>query len=196
MSMEISELMTRARAAQALFANATQEQADAAARAICKVVVDHAKLLARMAVDETRMGVYEDKVGKCLGKGTIIWNDLKTKKSVGIIGFDEEKQVYRVAKPIGVVASVCPCTNPVITPMSNSAFALKCRNAVIVAPHPRSKNTSKYVTDLFRAELEKLGLPADLVQGIEEPSIELTAELMSAADVTVATGGMGMVRSA
>ncbi len=192
----VTDLVNRSRAAQLAFADATQEQADAATRAICKVINDNAESLARMAVEETGMGVYEHKIAKNRGKATLIWNDLKTKKSVGALRYIPEKEMLEVAKPVGIVCCIAPCTNPIVTPLSNTAFALKCRNSIIIAPHPRSKKCTKVVVDLFRAELKKLGFPEDLVLMIEEPSIELSAQLMSAVDVVIATGGMGMVRSA
>jgi len=193
---QVEELVARARKAQKEFEAFSQEQVDAAVRAIGKVVYDRAEELARMAVDESKMGVYEDKVAKCHGKAKCIWNSLKGKKSVGIIGEDREKGIIRVAKAKGVVASVTPVTNPVVTPMCNAMFALKGQNAVIVAPHPRTEHVNLYVVGLFRQELKKLGLPEDLVQTIEHSSIEATNALMHSVDVVVATGGAGMVKSA
>lgn len=192
----IPELISKSRVAQVAFADATQEQADAAAKAICRVIYDHAEELAEMAVAETRMGNVKDKTAKNLTKPKLIWNNIKNKKSVGIIRKLEDKKMLEIAKPMGVVASIIPCTNPIVTPMSNAAFALKCRNSIIYSPHPRAKKCTATVVALFREELRKLGLPEDLVQTIEEPSVELSAELMKAADVIVATGGMAMVKSA
>ncbi len=193
----VSELIERARVAQAEYEkNATQEQVDAAVRAIGKVVYDRAEELSRRAVDESGMGVYEDKVAKCKGKSKCIWNSLKGKKSYGIIEEDKENNIIKVAKPKGVVGAVTPVTNPVVTPMCNAMFALKGKNAIVVAPHPRTAALNKYVVDLFRAELKALGLPEDLIQTIETPSLDTTQELMGAADVVVATGGGAMVKSA
>lgn len=192
----IQQLIARSRAAQQIFANATQAQADAAVRAICKVVADNAAPLAKEAAEETGMGVYEHKIQKNYGKATLIWNDLKDKPSVGILRYIPERHIMEIAKPVGVVCCIAPCTNPTVTPMSNTAFALKCRNSIIIAPHPRSKKCTKTVVELFRSELEKLGLPADLVLMIEEPTLELSSELMASVDVVVATGGMGMVKAA
>jgi len=142
------------------------------------------------------MGVYEDKVAKNRGKSKTIWNDLKDKKSVGIIGREEEKGLVLVAKPIGVIASVSPTTNPIVTPMSNAMFALKGRNSIIVAPHPRAKKCSTHTVNLINEALKEYNTPENLIQIIEEPSIELTNELMKAADVVVATGGGAMVKAA
>ena len=193
----INELMVKARKAQAGIANYTQEQVDDLVRVIGKVIFDNAEVLAKEAVTETRMGVYEDKVAKNMGKSKTIWNSLKGKKSVDIIGSEEGKEgILLVAKPKGVIGSITPTTNPIVTPMCNAMFALKGRNAIIVAPHPRSKNCSLHAVTLMNDELRKLGAPENLIQIITEPSVELTGELMSAVDTVVATGGMGMVRAA
>lgn len=192
----VEELVRRAGAAQKEFEFATQEQADAAARAICKVIYDHAEELAQLAVEETGMGNYQDKVSKCRTKSLLIWNHMKHQKTVGVIRRLEEKKMLEVAKPMGVVASIVPCTNPVVTPMSNGAFALKTRNAVVFSPHPKAKRCTWEAVTLFREELKRLGLPEDLVLTIESPTIEDSGKLMSLADVIVATGGMGMVKAA
>ncbi len=194
--MTVDELVKRSKAAQAKFANATQEQADAAARAMCKVIYDNQVMLGTMAAEETRMGDIDHKIAKCRNKSSLIWHTLKGKKSVGIINRDDEKKIIEVAKPMGVVASVIPSTNPVVTPMSNAAFAFKTRNSIIFAPHPRAINLTKVVVELFRGELKKLGLPEDLALGLESVSIEGTNELMAKSDVIIATGGMAMVKSA
>lgn len=192
----VEELVARSKAAQAKFAFATQEQADAAARAICKVVYDNSEKLGPMAAEESRMGSVQDKIAKCRNKSALIWHSLKGKKSCDIINRIEERRMIEVAKPMGVVASIIPSTNPVVTPMSNGAYAMKTRNSIIFAPHPRAVKCTKLLVELFRAELAKLGLPEDLVLGLEEVTNAVTAELMSAADIVVATGGMGMVKAA
>ena len=192
----IKEMVEKSRVAQKAFESFNQEEVDQVVKVIGKVVYDNAELLARMAVDETKMGVYEDKVAKNRGKSKTIWNDLKDKKSVGIIGKEEERGLVLVAKPIGVIASVSPTTNPIVTPMSNAMFALKGRNSIIVAPHPRAKNCSTHTVNLINEALKAYHVPENLIQIIEEPSIELTNELMKAADVVVATGGGAMVKAA
>jgi succinate-semialdehyde dehydrogenase len=163
---------------------------------MCKVVYDNDKKLGTMAAEETKMGSIEDKISKCHMKSSLIWYSIKDKKSVGIINRIEDRRMLEIAKPMGVVASIIPSTNPIVTPMSNSAFALKTRNSIIFAPHPRAVQCTKFLIGLFRAELAKLGLPEDLVLALEDVTIEDSAKLMSLADVVVATGGMGMVRAA
>jgi succinate-semialdehyde dehydrogenase len=191
-------MIKKAREAQKEFESFSQEQVDMMVKAIAKVVYDNAESLARLAVDETGMGVYEHKVAKNKGKSKVIWNDLKDKKSVGIINRDEKTNIIEVAKPMGVVGAVTPTTNPIVTPMCNAMFALKGRNAIVVAPHPRAKKCSSKTVELMNQAVRDLniGAPEGLIQIIEEPSIEKTNQLMNVADVVVATGGMGMVKAA
>jgi len=192
----IGGLVEASRKAQHDYESFDQKQVDALVRAVGKVVFDNAEELARMAVDETMMGIYEDKVKKNMGKARIIWHSLKGKKSVGIIDYDDEEKLYYVAKPKGVIGLVTPCTNPIVTPMCNLMFALKGRNSAVIAPHPRAKECGAYTVKLINQELKKLGAPENLVQIIEEPSLDLTNELMRQVDAVVATGGMAMVRAA
>ncbi|MCF8068472.1 MAG: aldehyde dehydrogenase family protein [Desulfobacterales bacterium] len=192
----MKEMMEKARVAQQALEAYDQAGVDALVRAIGKAIYDNGEELAKDAVDESRMGDYEDKILKNKGKAKAIWNHLKDKKSVGIIDRDEEKGLIYVAKPKGVIACVAPTTNPTITAMCNAMFAIKGRNAAIVAPHPRAKavtiKTCRYMSDA----IAELGGPDNLIQCIEEPSIPLTTELMKTADVVVATGGPAMVTSA
>ena len=197
MDKTIIEIMVeKARKAQRVYETFDQEKVDSIVKAIGKVIYDNAETLAKEAVEETRMGVYEDKVAKNRGKSKTIWNSLKGKKSIGIIDEDIENGLISIAKPIGVVCAVTPTTNPIVTPMCNAMFALKGGNAIIVAPHPRAKKSSAHVVELMNEEIKKLGGPDNLIQIIEEPSIELTNELMQKSDVVLATGGMAMVKSA
>lgn len=195
-NVTVEELVERSKAAQKKFEFATQEQADAAARAICKVVYDNAKELGTMAAEETRMGNVQDKITKCRMKSSLIWESIKDKKTVGVIARLEDRHMLEIAKPMGVVAAIIPSTNPVVTPMCNAAFALKTRNSVIFAPHPRAVKCTKLLVEMFQAELEKLGIPKDMVLTLEQVSIEDSGKLMSAADVVVATGGPSMVKAA
>ena len=169
---------------------------DAIVKGIGKYVYDNAEMLARMAVDETGIGVYEDKILKNKGKARVIWNSLKDKKSRGIIGEDEETNMVFVAKPMGVVGAVTPVTNPIVTPMCNAMFALKTGNAVIFAPHPKAEQCTALLTEAFMDVVKSHGGPDNLVQTIRNGSIETTQELMKVVDVVVATGGGAMVKSA
>ena len=192
----VQELVARSKAAQKQFEFATQEQADAAAKVICKVVYDNAQMLGAMAVEKSRMGNVEDKIAKCRNKSMLIWQSLKGKKTVGVINRLKDRRMLEIAKPMGVVAAIIPSTNPVVTPMGNAASALKTRNSIIFAPHPRAVKCTKLLVEMFQQELEKIGLPKDLILGLEQVSVEDSGALMSMADVVVATGGPGMVKAA
>ena len=192
----VDSLVEKARAAQKIVEGYTQEQVDALCREIAKTVYDNAELLAKMAVEETRMGVYEDKVTKNRGKARVIWNDMKGGKSVGIINRYPKKGITEVAKPMGVVAAITPTTNPIVTPMCNAMFAVKGRNAVIIGPHPRSKACSHKTVELINERLAKLGAPENLIQCVPEPTMEISGLLMQACDVVLATGGPGVVKAA
>ncbi|HVZ23364.1 MAG TPA: aldehyde dehydrogenase family protein [Vicinamibacterales bacterium] len=193
---QVKQLVAKARVAQAAFENFTQEQVDAVVKDIGKYVYDNAEMLARMAVDETGLGVYDDKVLKNKGKARVIWNSLKGKKSRGIIGEDADTNLVYVAKPMGVVGAVTPVTNPTVTPMCNAMFALKTGNAIIFAPHPKAEKHTVHLTDAFMKIVKAHGGPDNLVQTVVKGSIETTQELMKAVDVVVATGGGAMVKSA
>ena len=193
---QIAILIANARKAQKELEKCNQEQIDSYVRAIGKVVYDNAESYAKMAAEESRMGVYEDKIAKNKGKSKIIWNSLKGVPSVGVVERNPETGITVVARPVGVVGAITPCTNPIVTPMCNAMFAIKGRNTIIVAPHPRTKKCNKVVIDAMNEALAKLGAPANIIQTIEEPSIEASSELMKGVDVVVATGGAGMVKSA
>ena len=193
----ITSLVDRARAAQAVFErDFDQAGVDAILRDMAKVTFFKAEELARLAVEETRMGNYESKVKKIQGKSRIFWYALRGRKSMGILGRDEETGITEIAKPVGVVGAVQPCTNPTVTPLGNSMAALKGKNAIILAPHPRGQQSTQTVVALWHGVLAKHKAPRDLIQVIEQVSIERTNMLMQKVDVVVATGGPGMVKSA
>ena len=193
---EIEQLIAKARTAQAAFEKFSQEKVDAIVRDIAKYVYDNAAPLARMAVDETGIGLYEDKILKNKGKARVIWNNLKGKKSRGVIGEDPETNLVLVAKPMGVVGAVLPVTNPIVTPMCNGMFAIKAGDAVIFAPHPKAQKCTEHLTREFMKVVKKHGGPDNLIQVVVNGSIEKTQQLMKAVDVVVATGGPAMVKSA
>ncbi|MDR2655403.1 MAG: aldehyde dehydrogenase family protein [Oscillospiraceae bacterium] len=192
----VNTLIGNARKALAGVADYTQAQADEMVRAICLAFKAHGEELARETVEETRLGRVEDKIGKNMGVADGLMWSLKGKKSVGVIGEDKEKGLVYVAHPKGIVVVVAPTTNPNITALCNSVFALKGRNSVIICAHPRAKKTTIHTVEIMNEALKKLGAPENLIQVVREPSIPLTQELMKAADVIVATGGMAMVKSA
>jgi len=192
----INDLVERARIAQAKYESFTQQQVDAIVRDIGKFVFDNAEALAKMAVEETEMGSFEDKILKNKGKARVIWNNLKDKRSRGVIGEDTETNLVFVAKPMGVVAAVTPVTNPIVTPMCNGMFALKTGNAVIFASHPKAQKCAEYLTFEFMKIVKSHEGPDDLIQVVTNGSVEKTQKLMQSADVVVATGGGAMVKSA
>jgi succinate-semialdehyde dehydrogenase len=192
----VPEMIDTARKAQAKWEKSTQKQIDAVVREIGRTVYDNAESLAKLTVEETQTGNYEDNVRQDKRKACIIWQSLKGKKSVGIVKRDEKTGIVEIAKPIGVVAAILPVTIPVTNFMSNAMFALKSGNAVIAAPHPKAVKTVATTVSLVLAALAKFDVPEGLIQSLKNPSIDLTKELMSQADVVVATGGMAMVRSA
>lgn len=192
----IKEMIEKAKKAEKELYLFTQEQVDAIVREIGAVVHNNAEYLAKMAVDETRMGNLKDKILKNSFKSEIIWEDLKTFKSVGVIREDKESGLIEIAEPVGVVAAIIPCTNPTVTTMSNSMFAIKGRNPIIIAPHPRAKKTTVKTVEMMVEACKKLGLPENAIQVIKEPSKELSQELMQNADYILATGGPAMVKAA
>ena len=192
----VQDLVDKARFAQKEYELFSQEKVDIIVRDIGKFVYDNAEQLAKMAVEETEMGSYEDKVLKNKSKARVIWNNLKDKKSRGVIDEDKESSLVFVAKPMGVVAAVTPVTNPIVTPMCNGMFALKTGNAVIFAAHPKAQKCAEFLTQKFMKIVKTHDGPDDLIQVVTNGSVEKTQELMQKADVVVATGGGAMVKSA
>ena len=195
----IDDVMRRARAAQSAFATATQDEADAAVRALAWSIYnpDHARELAALAVDDTGLGNVPDKIVKKQRKTFGTLRDLLRAKSVGIIEEDTRLGIVKYAKPMGVIAAVTPSTNPGATPVNKAMMAVKGRNAIVIAPSPLGYRTTARAVELMRAELEAVGLPADLVQIIPQPvTKDATEALMHAADLVVVTGSQDNVRRA
>lgn len=194
--MTIQELVNNARKAQAQIVDYTQEQVDKLVYEGAKIIYENAKPLARLAVDETGLGNYEDKIGKNTDTAAVFWDYLKDKKSVGIINEIPELGLLEVAHPVGVIGAITPATNPTVTPLGNFMHALKGKNAVIISPAPRAKETTSKTIDLIRQSLVKNGAPADLIQVVDDVTIERSAELMSLCDLVIATGGSGLTKAA
>ena len=194
----IAQLVARARIAQAQVAGYTQEQIDRVCTAIAWEVYndENIRKLAELAVSETGMGSVADKITKHKNKVLGVIDDVRRYKSVGLIEEDAARGIKKYAKPVGVVGALTPITNPTATPSSNAVSIVKGRNAVIFAPHPSAKRSTGLTISFLRAGLKKAGAPEDLIQVIEEPSIELTGELMRQVDLIVATGGSPMVKAA
>ena len=195
---EIGKLIERSRAAQKKIENYTQEQVDELIRAMVWSVAQPgvAEEIAQFTVDETQLGNYEGKLLKIQRKTRATLMDIINDKSVGILEEDQERAIVKISKPMGVIGALSPSTNPEATPVIKAIHAIKGRNSIIVAPHPRAKLTNKKICDLMRDAIVSCGAPADLVQGIEIPSLDLTNELMAQCDRVLATGGGAMVTAA
>ncbi len=194
----VKGLVDRARKAQEAIEDYTQEQVDRLVEAVVWNIVKDgpAQEISMLAVEESRMGNYEGKYNKLMAKSKGAVRDMKGKKTVGVIEIDEEKKITKIAKPVGVIGALIPCTNPEATPTVKVAHALKGKNAIIMSPHPRTKKTNALVVEYVRETLKKYGAPEDLVIGIDEPTMEVSNELMKQCDLILATGGAGLVKSA
>src|SRR5690554_6862768 len=195
---EIAELVARSRAAQKQIENYTQEQVDELNRAMVWAVAEEpvAKKIAQHTVDETQLGNYDGKYLKIFRKTRATLHDIINDKSVGILEEDPERNIVKIAKPVDVIGAMSPSTNPEATPVIKAISAVKGRNAIIIAPHPRAKLTNKMICDYMREAIVAMGAPADLVQSIDVPSLDKTNELMRQCDRILATGGEAMVSAA
>ena len=195
---EVRALIERSRAAQQQIESYTQEQVDELIRAMVWSVARPgvAEEIAQFTVDETQLGNYEGKFLKIQRKTRATLMDILDDKSVGVLEEDPERQIVKIAKPMGVIGALAPSTNPEATPVIKAIHAIKGRNSIIVAPHPRAKLTNKKICDLMREALLACGAPADLVISIDTPSLDTTNELMRQCDRVLATGGGAMVTAA
>lgn len=195
----IAAIVEKSRHAMAQFADATQAQADEAVTALAWAIYEpgRARALAELAVEQTGLGDVDSKIIKNQRKTFGCLRDLSRTKSVGVIEDDPARGMVKYAKPVGVVAAVTPSTNPTATPVNKAMFAIKSRNAVIIAPSPSGWHATNAAVDYMRAELESCGYPADLVQILPAPvNKALTQELMEQADLVVVTGSQNNVRRA
>jgi len=194
----IASLVERSRTAQKQIEHYTQEQVDSLIKAMVWAVARPgvAEEIAQFTVEETQLGNYQGKFLKIDRKTRSALFDIIHDKSVGIIEEYPERNIRVIAKPMGVIGALAPSTNPEATPVIKAIHAVKGRNSIIVAPHPRAKLTNKKIVDLMRAALKQMGAPEDLVIGIETPSLETTNELMRQCDRVLATGGGAMVTAA
>jgi sulfoacetaldehyde dehydrogenase len=194
--MEIQEIVARARAAQRAIEGYTQEQADELVTAVGWSVVKHREELARAAVEEGGFGNYEAKVTKIRLRVTGTLRDMQGQRTVGVVEELPARGLVKIAKPVGVVAALIPSTGPDATPPMKALCALKGRNAIIVAAHPKTQNSSALVVQRMREGCASVGAPPDLVQIVDKPSIPRTQDLMRQVDLIVATGGADMVKAA
>ena len=193
---ELSQALERCRKAQEVFAGYTQEQVDrifkAAAIAANKMRIP----LAKMAVEETGMGIVEDKVIKNHYAAEYIYNAYKDTRTCGVIERDEAFGIEKIAEPIGVIAAVIPTTNPTSTAIFKALICLKTRNGIVISPHPRAKKCTIAAAKVVLEAAVEAGAPEGIIGWIDVPSLELTNQVMGQADLILATGGPGMVKAA
>ena len=193
---KLEKAISRTRKAQQLFSSYTQEQVDkiflAAASAANKARIP----LAKLAVEETGMGVVEDKVIKNNYASEYIYNAYKNTKTCGVIEEDKAYGIKKLAEPIGVIAAVIPTTNPTSTAIFKCLIALKTRNAIIISPHPRAKRSTIEAAKVVLEAAVGAGAPEGIIDWIDVPSIEMTNMVMKESDIILATGGPGMVKAA
>ncbi len=192
----LEELLRRVRSAQVEFSSYSQERVDEIFKAAATAANGARIPLAQMAVEETGMGVFEDKVLKNHYAAEYIYNRYKNEKTCGVIERDEAGGYLRIAESIGVAAAVIPTTNPTSTAIFKALICLKTRNGLILSPHPRAKKCTVAAAKIILDAAVAAGAPKDIIGWIEEPSVELSAKLMKETDIILATGGPAMVRAA
>lgn len=192
----LTKTLERVKNAQKKFSKYSQEQVDKIFQAAA-IAANEARIpLAKMAVEETGMGIVEDKVIKNHYAAEYIYNKYKNEKTCGVIYQDESYGIKKIAEPVGIVAAVIPTTNPTSTAIFKTLIALKTRNGIIISPHPRAKKSTIEAAKTVLEAAVKAGAPEDIIAWIDVPSLELTNMLMQSADIILATGGPGMVKSA
>ena len=192
----LQEAFDRVRKAQKEFSKYTQEQVDKIFKAAA-IAANQARIpLAKMAVEETGMGVVEDKVIKNNYAAEYVYNKYRNVRTCGVLEEDKNFGIKKIAEPVGVIAAVIPTTNPTSTAIFKTLIALKTRNGMIISPHPRAKKSTIEATKIVLEAAIKAGAPKDIIAWIDVPSLELTNMLMQSADIILATGGPGMVKSA
>lgn len=194
----IAELIKRAKSAQAIADGFLQEKVDTLTAALTWAIVkpENSDKISKLAIEESSLGYYDAKYLKLQKKVRGAFRDMKHEKTVGVIEVNKEKGLMKLAKPVGVIGAVIPCTNPEATPVINAIHAIKCRNAIIFSPHPRTKKTNFLLCEIMRDVLKRHGVPEDLIISIEEPTVEISQELMRQCDLVIATGGSGLVKAA
>ena len=197
--MEIEDLqktIEKVRKAQQEFSKYTQEQVDKIFQAAAIAANQNRIPLAKMAVEETGMGIVEDKVIKNHYAAEYVYNKYKDIKTCGVLEQDDNYGIKKIAEPIGVIAAVIPTTNPTSTAIFKTLIALKTRNGIIISPHPRAKQSTIAAAKIVLEAAVKAGAPEGIISWIDVPSLELTNVLMQSADIILATGGPGMVKAA
>ncbi|MBE6052528.1 MAG: bifunctional acetaldehyde-CoA/alcohol dehydrogenase [Clostridium sartagoforme] len=195
-AQELTQRIKELREAQRIFATYTQEQVDEIFRQAAIAANDNRIKLAKMAVEETGMGIVEDKVIKNHFAAEYIYNQYKDMKTCGVLEEDKTFGITKVAEPIGVIAAIVPTTNPTSTAIFKTLIALKTRNAIIISPHPRAKKATIEAARIVLDAAVKAGAPKGIIGWIDEPSVELSQNVMRESDIILATGGPAMVKAA
>ena len=194
----INELVEKAKVASKEYLKLDQETVDNITKAMSMAGLENHMKLAKMAVEETGRGIYEDKITKNMFATEYIYHSIKYDKTVGVISENEEEGYVQIAEPVGIIAGVTPVTNPTSTTMFKSIISAKTRNVIIFGFHPSAQKCSSEAARILRDVAIEAGAPQDCILWIEEPSITATNFLMNHPDVNLilATGGTGMVRAA
>ena len=192
----LKSTIDKVKKAQEIYSTYTEEQVDKIFKMVSIKANSMRIPLAKLAIEETGMGVLEDKVIKNHYACEYIYNKYKDTKTCGVIYEDKSYGIKKIAEPIGLVGAVIPTTNPTSTAIFKILISLKTRNAIIISPHPRAKKCTIETAKILLEEAVKAGAPEDIIGWIDEPSLELTNMLMQESDIILATGGPGMVKSA
>ena len=195
-AQELTKRIEQLREAQKQFATYSQEQVDEIFRQAALAANHNRIKLAKMAVEETGMGIVEDKVIKNNFAAEYIYNQYKDMKTCGVLEEDKTSGITKVAEPIGVISAIVPTTNPTSTAIFKCLIALKTRNAIIISPHPRAKNSTIEAAKIVLEAAVKAGAPEGIIGWIDEPSVELSQNVMRESDIILATGGPAMVKAA
>ena len=195
-AQELTARIKQLREAQNKFATYTQEQVDEIFRQAALAANHNRIKLAKLAVEETGMGIVEDKVVKNNFAAEYIYNQYKDMKTCGVLEEDKTSGITKVAEPIGVIAAIVPTTNPTSTAIFKCLIALKTRNAIIISPHPRAKNATIEAARIVLEAAVKAGAPEGIIGWIDQPSVELSQNVMRESDIILATGGPAMVKAA
>lgn len=195
---EVRNLVKKAKEAQRILTTFSQEEIDRIVQAMAEEGIKASRWLAKVAVEETEIGKYEDKIVKNLFSTKKVYDSIKDLKTVGIIYEEKEKRVYHIAEPVGVIAALTPTTNPTSTAFFKSLISIKSRNAVIFSPHPRAVDCTCQAAEIMHKAAVHAGAPEGIIGCIHYPTLDATNQLMTHPDISVilATGGSGMVKAA
>ncbi len=193
---KLEEAISRVKSAQQIFASYTQEQVDEIFLAAASAANKQRIPLAKLAMQETRMGIVEDKVIKNHYASEHIYNTYKKAKTCGVIEEDKAFGITKIAEPIGVISAIIPTTNPTSTAIFKTLLALKTRKGIVISPHPRAKECTIAAAKIVLEAAVTAGAPEDIIAWINVPSLEMTNLLMKESDIILATGGGAMVKAA